>query len=146
MDLSTGDGPAHNGKNQPGTICGQCRKLVNVNTTTHSVGSEPLKRFAFILRLREGAAEAYEQAHREVWPEMMEMLKSGGINEYSIFRRDNLLFLTFKAVDFEATWSQFDNHPVNLRWQKAMAPLFAPHEGLRPGERFPMMKEVFYLP
>jgi len=26
-----------------------------------------------------------------------------------------------------------------------MAPYFAPHEGLRPGERFPMMEEVFYL-
>lgn len=94
---------------------------------------------------REGAAEAYDQAHREVWPEMIEMLKRGGVSEYSIFRRDNLLFLTFKAVDFEATWSQFDDDPVNLRWQKAMAPFFAPHE-VRPGERFPMMQEVFFLP
>lgn len=119
---------------------------MTINLTTHSVEGEPLKRFAFILRLREGAAEAYEKAHREIWPEMRDMLKQGGISEYSIFRRDNLLFLTFKAVDFEAAWSQFDNDPVNLRWQEAMAPLFAPHEGLRPGERFPMMAEVFYLP
>ena len=105
-----------------------------------------LKRFAFMLRLREGATEAYEQAHHEVWPEMQEMLKSGGITEYSIFRRNNLLFLTFKALDFESTWSQFDSHPVNLRWQEVMAPLFVPNEDLLPGERFPMMKEVFYLP
>jgi L-rhamnose mutarotase len=104
-----------------------------------------LKRFAFMLHLREGAAEAYDQAHREVWPEMLQMLKRGGIREYSIFRRDNLLFLTFKAADFEATWSQFDHDPVNLRWQQAMAPFFAPHE-VRPGERFPMMQEVFFLP
>ena len=32
------------------------------------------------------------------------------------------------------------------RGQAAMAPFFAPMEGLRPGERFPMMEEVFYLP
>jgi L-rhamnose mutarotase len=105
----------------------------------------PLKRFAFMLQLREGAAEAYEQAHREVWPEMLEMLRAGGIREYSIFRRDNLLFLTFKAEDFEATWSQFDKNPVNLRWQKAMSEFFVPME-VREGERFPMMKEVFFLP
>ena len=55
--------------------------------------------------MRESAAEAYEQSHRHVWPETLEMLKSGGISDYSIFRRDNLLFLTFKALDFEATWS-----------------------------------------
>jgi L-rhamnose mutarotase len=117
-----------------------------MNPKTQSAEGQPLKRFAFILRLREGAAEVYEKAHREIWPEMLDMLKRGGISEYSIFRRDNLLFLTFKAVDFEATWSQFDNDPVNLRWQEAMAPLFVPHEGLRPGERFPMMEEVFFLP
>jgi L-rhamnose mutarotase len=117
-----------------------------MNPKNDFAGCQPMKRFAFILQLREGAGEAYEQAHREVWPEMLEMLKSGGICEYSIFRRDNLLFLTFRAVDFEAAMSQFDNHPVNLRWQKTMAPFFAPHEGLRPGERFPMLEEVFFLP
>ena len=116
-----------------------------MDSKTQLADGQPLKRFAFILRLREGAAEAYEQAHREVWPEMLEMLKSGGISDYSIFRRDNLLVLTFKAVDFETSWSQFDSHPVNLRWQETMAPLFAPNEDLRPGERFPMMKEVFFL-
>ncbi|MDW5264683.1 MULTISPECIES: L-rhamnose mutarotase [Acidobacteriaceae] len=117
-----------------------------MNPKTDFTEDQPVKRFAFILRLREGAAEAYEKAHQEVWPEMREMLKSGGISEYSIFRRDNLLLLTFKAVDFEATWSQFDDHPVNLRWQKAMEPFFTTQEGLRPGERFPMMEEVFFLP
>ncbi len=107
---------------------------------------QPLKRYAFILRLRPGASEAYENAHRAVWPEMLALLKSAGISEYSIYRRDELLILTLRAVDFEATWSRIDNHPVNLRWQQTMAPLFAPPEGLRPGERFPMMEEVFYLP
>ena len=105
-----------------------------------------MKRYAFILRLRKGAAEEYKKAHREVWPEMLALLKSAGISEYSIYRRDELLILTLRAMDFEATWSQIDNHPVNLRWQQAMAPFFAPMDGLRPGERFPMMEEVFYLP
>ncbi len=99
-----------------------------------------------MLRLNPGVAEAYEQAHRAVWPEMLELLKSAGISEYSIYRRDELLILTLRAVDFEATWSKIENHPVNLRWQQAMAPLFAPSEGLRAGERLPMMEEVFYLP
>lgn len=119
---------------------------MSVNAASHSDAGEPLKRFAFILHLRPGVIEAYEEAHRHVWPEMLALLKSAGISEYSINRRDELLILTLRAVDFEATWSQIDNHPVNLRWQQTMAPFFAPMEGLRPGERFPMMEEVFYLP
>jgi len=103
-------------------------------------------RYAFMLRLRPGAAEAYEEAHRAVWPEMLALLKEAGISEYSIYRRDDLLILALRADDFEATWSRIENHPINLRWQAAMAPYFAPIEGLRPGERFPMLEEVFYLP
>lgn len=99
-----------------------------------------------MLRLRPGAAEAYDAAHRAVWPEMLALLKSAGICEYSIYRRDELLILTLRCADFEETWNRIDEDPVNLRWQQAMAPYFAPHEGLRPGERFPMMEEVFYLP
>jgi L-rhamnose mutarotase len=106
----------------------------------------PFKRYAFMLRLREGAVEAYEKAHREVWPEMLALLKSAGIREYSIYRRDDLLILTLRCADFEATWRRIDEDPVNLRWQQAMAPLFAPMDPVRPGERFPMMEEVFYLP
>jgi L-rhamnose mutarotase len=109
-------------------------------------GTARLNRYAFILRLNPGVAEAYEEAHREVWPEMLELLKSVGISEYSIFRRDELLILTLRSADFEASWRRLDNHPVNLRWQKTMEPYFAPQEGLLPGERFPMMEEVFYLP
>lgn len=108
--------------------------------------TRPLRRYAFILRLRPGAAEAYDKVHATVWPEMLALLKSAGIHEYSIYRRDELLILTLRAVDFETAWSQIDQHPVNLRWQQATASLFEPQEGLRPGERFPMMKEVFYLP
>jgi L-rhamnose mutarotase len=112
---------------------------------THSASGQPLKRYAFILHLRPGVTEAYEEAHRHVWPEMRALLSSVGISEYSIFRRDDVLFLTLRAVDFDASWSLLDKHPINLRWQETMKPFFAPVEGLRPGERFLMMEEIFYL-
>jgi len=111
-----------------------------------SAQEKPLKHWAFILRLNPGVGEEYDKAHAAVWPEMLALLKSVGIHEYSIFRRDELLFLTFKAADFEESWSKLDSHPVNLRWQQYMAKNFAPLEGLRPGERFPMMEEVFWMP
>jgi len=111
-----------------------------------SARNTSLNRYAFMLRLRPGAEDAYEATHRAVWPEMLSLLKEAGIREYSIYRRDDLLILALRADDFDATWRRIENHPVNLRWQAAMAPHFAPIEGLRPGERFPMLQEVFYLP
>lgn len=124
----------------------QRRLTMPDNSVPPSTAKSSPRRYAFMLRLRPGAAAAYEAAHRAVWPDMLALLKEAGISEYSIYRRDDLLILALRADDFDATWARIENHPVNLRWQAAMAPYFAPIEGLRPGERFPMLKEVFYLP
>lgn len=48
--------------------------------------------------------------------------------------------------DFEAAWKKLDQDPTNQKWQEYMAPLFDVVADLKPGERFAMMREVFYLP
>ena len=108
-------------------------------------GPAVLRRYAFVLRLRRGAEAAYDAAHRAVWPEMLALLKDAGISEYSIFRRGQLLVLTLRCVDFEASWSRIENDPVNRRWQAAMAPFFADAGTRRFGKRFEMLDEVFYV-
>ena len=105
-----------------------------------------MKRIAFLLRLKAGTGTAYDKAHAAVWPEMLALLKSAGITEYSIFRRDELLFLYLHVEDFEATWTTIESDPVNLRWQTAMSEYFLDTQPTQPGERFPFMQEVFYLP
>ncbi len=107
-----------------------------------------MERAAFMLRLKPGTEDAYDESHRHVWPEMLALLKSAGISEYSIFRRDDLLVLSLRVDDdFETTWQRIENDPVNLKWQQAMSAYFMPlSNDLRPGERFAMLREVFYLP
>ena len=72
-------------------------------------------------------------------------LKEVGISEYSIFRRNQDLFPFMQVDDFEAAWRALDNDPANLKWQQEMAKLYEPVLGLKPGEKFAMMKEVFYM-
>jgi L-rhamnose mutarotase len=85
-----------------------------------------MQRVAFLLRLQPGTEEAYEKAHQEVWPEMLALLKRSGISEYSIFRRDQMLFLTMHVEDFEQVWQRIEADPINTRWQQAMSAYFAP--------------------
>ena len=61
-------------------------------------------------------------------------------------QRQQLLVLSMQVDNFEETWARIEADPVNARWQAAMAPYFAPLDPLLPGERFPMMREVFYMP
>ena len=105
-----------------------------------------MQRVAFLLRLKAGAGPAYDAAHERVWPEMLQLLRSAGVSEYSIFRRDELLVLSMRVEqDFETTWRKIESDPINTRWQQAMSTYFAPTGETRPGERFPMMREVFYM-
>lgn len=106
-----------------------------------------MQRVAFLLHLKAGSEAAYDEVHRHVWPEMLALLERVGISDYSIFRRGELLVLTMTIErDFETTWRDIERDPVNTRWQQAMSEYFAPMDPTLPGERFPMMQEVFYLP
>ena len=104
-----------------------------------------MPRVAFRLRIKPDAIEEYEKAHRSVWPELLAKLKEVGISDYSIFRRGQDLFLVMQVTDFDRAWDALAQDPVNLRWQAEMAKYFEPVPGLQSGERFAMMKEVFYM-
>jgi L-rhamnose mutarotase len=104
-----------------------------------------MPRVAFRLRIKADAIESYELAHANVWPELLMKLREVGISDYSIFRRGQDLFLVMNVKDFDPAWDALANDPVNLRWQAEMAKYFEPVPGLQPGERFAMMKEVFYM-
>ena len=104
-----------------------------------------MQRVAFKLRIKKDMIDEYERDHRAVWPELLAKLKEVGISDYSIFRREQDLFLVMKVMDFEAAWDKLAGDPVNLRWQEKMAQYFEAVPDLRPGERFAMLKEVFYL-
>jgi L-rhamnose mutarotase len=104
-----------------------------------------MPRYAFNLRIKPEAIEEYEAEHRRVWPELLAKLKAVGTSDYSIFRRGQDLTLVLRCDDFEKAWDELDRDPVNRRWQQFMSRLFEPVPDIQPGERFAMLKEVFYL-
>jgi L-rhamnose mutarotase len=104
-----------------------------------------MPRCAFRLRIKPDAIAEYEDSHRKVWPELLAKLKEVGVSDYSIFRRGQDLFLVMRVENFDKAWDALDRDATNLRWQQEMAKLFEPVPDLQPGERFAMMKEVFYL-
>jgi L-rhamnose mutarotase len=105
-----------------------------------------LQRIAFVLQIRLGKIEEYEEAHRHVWPELIREMESFGITEYSIFRRGLQLFLYMRVRDFEETKKLLAASEVNTRWQKTMMPLFDPVPNSKPGDSFSVLQEVFYMP
>jgi len=104
-----------------------------------------MPRYAFQLRIKADCIAEYDREHQRVWPELLAKLKAVGISDYSIFRRGQDLTLVLRVNDFDEAWDELDRDPVNQRWQEFMGRLFEPVPGKLPGERFAMLKEVFYL-
>lgn len=104
-----------------------------------------MKRVAYLLRVREGKEGEYTKAHQNVWPEMIRLLKEAGFENYTIFKRGLDLFVYAQVEDFERSIGNLMRSPAYERWAAAMAPLMEPHPDTRPGERFPVLEEVFHL-
>lgn len=104
-----------------------------------------MERIAFQLQIKPGKIEEYDKAHRHVWPELIAELESFGISEYSIFRRDQQLFLYMRIADYGELTKHLEASEVNFRWQEMMASLFESVPGLGPSETQAMMTEVFYM-
>jgi L-rhamnose mutarotase len=100
------------------------------------------QRSAFVLKVRPDKIDEYVEAHRTVWPEMLDALSAAGIRNYTIFRHGSEVFGYFESDDLEAAGRYLAEQEVNGRWQDAMAELLEQRvsdEGPAP------LEEVFRL-
>jgi L-rhamnose mutarotase len=100
------------------------------------------ERRGFVLRVKADRIDEYVEAHRNVWPEMLEALRAAGIRNYTIFRAGNEMFGYFESDDLAHSEAYLGRHEVSARWQDAMAKLL---EERVPDGGPPPLEEVFRL-
>jgi L-rhamnose mutarotase len=100
------------------------------------------QRSAFVLRVRPDKIDEYVEAHRTVWPEMLDALSNAGVRNYTIFRAGNEVFGYFESDDLEQAAGYLDAQDVCTRWQNAMAGLL---EERVPDAGPPALEEIFRL-
>jgi L-rhamnose mutarotase len=100
------------------------------------------QRAAFVLHVKPDRIDEYVEAHRNVWPEMLQALRDAGIRNYSIFRSGTEMFGYFESDDLERAGAYMADQDVNDRWQDAMAELL---EQRVPDGGPPPLEEVFRL-
>jgi L-rhamnose mutarotase len=97
------------------------------------------QRSAFVLEVRPERIDEYVEAHRKVWPEMLDALRRAG---YTIFRHGTQMFGYFESDDLEAASRFMAQQDVSARWQDAMAELL---EARVPDGGPPALEEIFRL-
>ena len=104
-----------------------------------------MTRVAYMLRIREGMEEEYVEAHRNVWPDLIQHLQDVGFHNYSIFKRGLNLFVYVEVEDFESSLKGLIDHPLYEKWGEKMEPVMERHPDCQDGEMFPILTEVFHV-
>jgi L-rhamnose mutarotase len=102
-------------------------------------------RIAFKMKLIPGNEEEYQRRHDTLWPELAELLKKSGIEDYSIFldRHSSDLFGYLK-IENASNLDQLPQYPVMQKWWTYMKDIMETNEDHSP-VTIPM-KEVFFMP
>jgi L-rhamnose mutarotase len=100
------------------------------------------QRCGFVLHVRPERMDDYLAAHRDVWPAMLDALRSAGVRNYTIFRSGDSVFGYFEADDLEASGRYMAAQEVSSRWQDAMAELLQARVG---DGGPPSLEEIFRL-
>lgn len=104
-----------------------------------------MKRFSVKMKLLPGNEAEYKQRHDAIWPELKELLKAAGIENYSIFldTETATLFACLEAPDDEYKTS-LPTEPIMKKWWQYMKDIMETNEDGSPVS-IPL-EEVFYLP
>ena len=102
-----------------------------------------MKRLAFKMKLNKGQKEAYIKRHNQLWPELKQLLKDNGVNEYSIFLDDETSTLfPFQKVSGEGGSQDLANNDIVKKWWDFMADIMEVNPDNSPIS-IPL-EEVFY--
>ena len=85
-----------------------------------------MRRFAQFGKLKPESRERYIALHAEVWPKVLEVLKTGNIGNYSIYIQGNNVFQYFEyyGSNFIEDSDKMKQNPVNIRWQAETSQCF----------------------
>jgi L-rhamnose mutarotase len=101
-------------------------------------------RVAFKMKLFPGQAEEYKKRHTEIWPDLKELLKGAGIEDYSIFldEQTNDLIGVLKVAD-PLKQKELAHQAVMKKWWAYMKDIMDANPDNSP-VAVPL-KEVFYM-
>jgi L-rhamnose mutarotase len=80
-----------------------------------------MTRTCFVLKIRPGCIEEYEARHAQVWPELVEAMRTAGIRNYSLFRRGlDVIGYAECDPDGETAFRRIGRMDVDQRWSAWM--------------------------
>jgi L-rhamnose mutarotase len=84
--------------------------------------AEMMEKYGFKMQLHPGQKEEYIRRHEAIWPELVDLLHSAGVRDYSIHLDDETgVLFGVLSRDEGHGMDDLPSHPVMQRWWAHMA-------------------------
>ncbi len=110
-----------------------------------------MKRFGWLIGLKEDKLDEYKKLHAAVWPKVLAMIKDCNIGNYSIYLRrlpDGkyylFSYLEYTGRDFDADCAKMAADETTQKWWDVCKPCQEPLATRSEGEWWADMEEVFH--
>ena len=109
-----------------------------------------VQRYCLALDLKNdpGLIREYEKYHQQVWPEILESIRSAGIESLEIYRKENRLFMIMEVNEdfsFEKKSAADAANTKVQEWETLMWKYQQALPSAKPGEKWMLMEEIFEL-
>ncbi|MCL4416002.1 MAG: L-rhamnose mutarotase [Actinobacteria bacterium] len=99
-------------------------------------------RIARHAKLKPGCEREYIKRHKEIWPDVLRLIKKAGVKNYSIFISELDLFSYFEVENWDEAIKKMLSDSIGEKFQEYMAPLMDAED---PKSPWTVIDEVFYL-
>ena len=104
-----------------------------------------MEKYAWKATIKEGCLEEYIKRHKEIWPEMKEVLKQAGIKNYTIWNVGLEMFGYYECEKGIEYASKIQNESeVVKKWDEYMKDILIMEKDPITGAQ-PLLKKVFEL-
>jgi len=112
--------------------------------------SNHLRRYCLTLNLKDDELliAEYKRLHQRVWPEILESIRSSGIEVMDIYLLGNRLCMVIEvdsSFSFEAKAASDSTNPKVQDWENLMWRYQAALPQAKPGEKWLIMEQIFRL-
>ncbi len=83
-----------------------------------------MKRYGMVIGILPDKIEEYKKLHATDWPDVLMMIKTCNIQNYSIYFKDRFLFSYFEYTgdDFNADMKKMSDDPITQQWWDVCKP------------------------
>jgi len=83
-----------------------------------------MKRYCFVIELKEEHVEKYKNIHKNPWKEMLEAIATADVKDLLIWSYKNLSIVFYECDDIDKVYEKLGQLEVVKRWNETVGPWF----------------------